>query len=171
MTVAPGTPIAGVQFDLSYDSSLLAVTSVTEGNLLNQGGATTYFQPGTINNTTGETINVAGAITTPGDSVSGQGVFATVYFQALASGTSPITLSDVIAGNTAGQAVPVQVNSGSVTVQGATITAAATDGSGVTATCQVTVTAGGSTYSIYDVNEDGQVNVLDLQLVAQHFTS
>ncbi len=53
----------------------------------------------------------------------------------------------------------------------ATITATTADG-GYTATCQVTVTAGGgSTYSVYDINEDGQVNVLDLQLVGQHFTT
>jgi uncharacterized protein YjdB len=46
----------------------------------------------------------------------------------------------------------------------AVITVTTTDG-GFTATCEVTVT---SQYSDWDVNNDGQVNVLDLILIGQH---
>ena len=48
ITVNPAVPIAGAQFDLSFDPSLVRANSVTEGNLLKQGGASTYFSPGTI---------------------------------------------------------------------------------------------------------------------------
>lgn len=41
--VAPSSAIAGMQFDLSFDASLVAVTAVQEGGLLSQNGATTFF--------------------------------------------------------------------------------------------------------------------------------
>ncbi len=118
VAVAPSVAIAGAQFNLSYDPSVLAVTSVSEGNLLKQGGATTYFQPGEIDNATGSLSNVAGATTSHGSEVTGPGIFATVTFQAKAAGTTALTLSEVVASTKEGAAVPVQLTNGSVTVQG-----------------------------------------------------
>jgi len=48
ITIDPDVAIVGAQFDLSFDPSLVRANSVTEGNLLKQGGASTYFSPGTI---------------------------------------------------------------------------------------------------------------------------
>jgi uncharacterized protein YjdB len=118
--VAPATAIAGAQFNLSYDPAVLQINSVTEGGLLKQNGNTSFFLPGDIDNTEGLLKNVAGAITTSGGEVSEEGVLATVTFTAKASGTSTLTLSNVIAGSKVGQSVPVQVIGGSVTVQGGT---------------------------------------------------
>ena len=64
--IDPGTAIAGVQFDLAFDPSLVTVDSVAEGALLAQGGASTYFSPGVIDNVAGTITGAAGAITTPG---------------------------------------------------------------------------------------------------------
>jgi C1A family cysteine protease len=139
--VDPHTDIAGAQFNLSFDASVVTANGVTEGNLLSQGGASTYFNPGTINNGAGTIAGVAGAIITPGASVSAPGTFATISFTAGASeGTSALDLSSVIVGNLQGQPVTITVTSGSVTV------------------CPD-----------WDVNLDGRVNVLDMTLVGQHW--
>ena len=57
------------------------------------------FSAGTINNTTGTLTNVAGAIITPGQTVSASGTFAVVTMTVTANiGTFPLTLSNVIVG-------------------------------------------------------------------------
>jgi len=138
--VDPATDIAGAQFNLSFDASVVTANSVTQGNLLVQGGAATCFTPGTIDNMAGTITNVAGAITTPGESVSQSGTFATVSFTAgVAEGTSELDLSNVIVADKQGQSVAITVSPGSVTV------------------CPD-----------WDVNLDLSVNVLDITLVGQH---
>jgi len=118
--VVPDTAIAGMQFSLSFDASLVQANSVTEGNLLSQGGASTYFMSGTIDNVAGTIAGVAGAITTAGQTVSSPGTFATISFTAgTAAGTSPIDLSNVIVGNITGDAVPITVTDGEVVITGA----------------------------------------------------
>jgi hypothetical protein len=117
--VEPGTAIAGVQFNLSFDQSLVTASNVAEGNLLSQGGAATYFNPGTINNTAGTISGVAGAIITPGQTVSTAGTFATITLTAnTEGGTCPLTLSGVVVGDADGQSVPVSLVSGQVIVSG-----------------------------------------------------
>ena len=117
ITVDPAVPIAGVQFDLSFNASLISANAVTEGNLLKQGGANTYFSPGTIDNTTGRITGVAGAIITPGQTVSSPGVFVTIQMTAKSvGGSSTLDLSNVIVGDINGNPVPITVNNGSVTV-------------------------------------------------------
>jgi hypothetical protein len=115
--VEPETAIAGVQFDLAFDPSLVTVDSVAMGNLLSQDGATTYFSPGAIDNVAGTITAVAGAITTPGQTVSTAGTFATITLTAgTESGTCPLTLSSVVVGDIDGQSVPVSVVNGQVTI-------------------------------------------------------
>jgi Cohesin domain len=106
--VAPGTPIAGMQFDLSFDPSLVAVSTVEEGGLLNQGGATSFFNSGSVDNQAGRVTGVFGAITTPGMTVSMPGTFATVILTARQQSEScRLSLSNVIVGDMGGNAVPV----------------------------------------------------------------
>ena len=108
ITVQPNNAIAGAQFNLSFNPALFRINSVNEGNLLNQGGASTYFMPGTINNTAGTVTGVAGAITNPGKTVSAMGTFAVITMTAGTSkGTSTITPSNVILGDINGQSVNV----------------------------------------------------------------
>jgi Cohesin domain len=106
--VAPGNPIAGMQFDLSFDASLVTVVTVQEGGLLNQGGATSFFNSGSIDNQAGKVTGVFGAITTPGMTVSTPGTFATVILTARQQSEScPLSLSNVIVGDMGGNAMPV----------------------------------------------------------------
>jgi hypothetical protein len=118
--VVPDTAIAGMQFSLSFDASLVTANDVTEGNLLSQGGASTYFMPGIIDNVAGTIIGVFGAITADGQTVSSPGTFATISFTAkTTAGTSALDLTDVIVGKVGGQTVAITVTDGSVTVTGA----------------------------------------------------
>lgn len=115
--VEPSTAIAGVQFDLAFAPSLVAVDRVEEGQLLSQGGAATYFNPGVIDNEAGTINGVFGAIIIPGQTVSGAGAIAIITLTAgTGAGTCPLTLSDVIVGDINGQSVPVSLVNGEVTI-------------------------------------------------------
>ncbi len=117
IVVEPNNAIAGVQFNLAFDPSLVTVDSVAEGDLLNQNGASTYFNPGTIDNTTGIVTGIAGAITSPGQTVSTAGTFAIITLTAGPSeATCPLTLSNVVIGDIQGQSVPVSVTNGQVDI-------------------------------------------------------
>ena len=112
ITVEPGTAIAGVQCDLNFNPTLVTVDSVEEGNLLSQGGASTYFNPGY-----GSANGMAGAIISPGQTVSTPGTFAIITLTAgTAGGTCPLTLANVVVGDLYGQSVPVSVVNGQVTI-------------------------------------------------------
>src|SRR4030042_822278 len=89
IVVAPGPAIAGAQFDLTFNPVVVAVSNVAEGNLFSQGGASTYFSSGTIDNTGGTVSGVVGVITSPGQSVSAAGTFAIITLTARTGGISP----------------------------------------------------------------------------------
>jgi len=117
IAVVPSKAIAGMQFDLSFNASLATVSLVQEGGLLNQGGATTFFNSGTLDNQAGLITGVFGAITTPGATASASGTFATITFTAKTqSGTCPISLFDVIVGDVNGNSVPISVVDGTVSI-------------------------------------------------------
>jgi hypothetical protein len=115
--VAPGTAIAGMQFDLSFNASLAAVSKVEEGGLLKQGGASSFFNSGTVNNQTGRITGVFGAITSPGKTVSTQGTFAAITFTAKTqSGSCPLALANVVVGDMNGNPVTVSLVDGTATI-------------------------------------------------------
>jgi hypothetical protein len=146
ITVQPNNAIAGVQFNLSFNASLVTINSVTEGNLLSQGGANTYFAAGTINNTTGTLTNVAGAIITPGQTVSAAGTLAVITMIATAnSGTSPLTLANVIVGDINGNAISVNLVNGQVVNTPPTITTSSLPNGTVSVAYSQTLAATGGT--------------------------
>jgi hypothetical protein len=115
--IQPNNNIAGVQFQLIFNPSLVTINSVSEGNLLKQQGATTYFNPGQINNSAGIVTGVAGVITEPGKTVSNPGTLAIITMTAgQVPGTCPLTLSKLILGDTNAHSIPVTVNSGQVEI-------------------------------------------------------
>ena len=121
--VQPNSPIAGVQFNLSFNPSLAIINSITEGNLFNQNGASTCFLAGTINNTTGTVSGVADAIIGAGKNVSTSGSLAVINMTAQTTGgTSALNLSNVILADANGQSVPVNTVNGQVVINGTTTT-------------------------------------------------
>ncbi len=118
--VTPGDPIAGMQFDLSFDGSLVTAVEVAEGDLLSQGGANSYFTSGTIE--TGSVSSVYGVIITPGETVSEAGTFATITFTANdTSGECALTLSNLVLGDMNGQSLPVEVVNGQIDINSAPV--------------------------------------------------
>lgn len=114
--INPLEEIAGVQFDLSYNKSYLMVDSVTEGTLFK--GYSTYFNPGTINNTLGKVIGVFDVIITQDASVSNPGSLAHIHFTTkINHGISSLNLSSVVAGDRDGFPIPLSVINGSVTIK------------------------------------------------------
>jgi hypothetical protein len=87
---------------------------VNEGSLMRSDGATTSFVP-KIDANTGRIDLV---ITRPGDKagVGGNGLLASIVFEAIGAGNSQIALSG-LAMNAAGQAVLVQFVPAAVTVK------------------------------------------------------
>ncbi|MFA4836235.1 MAG: carboxypeptidase regulatory-like domain-containing protein, partial [Dehalococcoidia bacterium] len=143
LVVHPVAPIAGVQFNLTFDPSLLTVVGIQEGTLLSQGGAVTYFTAGTIDNAAGTVSGVAGAITTPGATVSAEGTFAIITLKAKGIiGTSALALLNVVVGDIDGSGMPVAASNGSITI---------------------------TAYPDWDVSCDGHVNVLDMIRIGQHW--
>ena len=121
--VQPTSPIAGAQFSLSFNPSLATINSITEGNLFNQNGASTYFLAGTINNTSGTVNGVADAIIGAGKNVSAPGSLALINMTARTTGgTSAINLSNVILADANGQSMAVNTVNGQVVINGITTT-------------------------------------------------
>jgi hypothetical protein len=122
ITVQPNNAIAGSQFNLSFNPALVSVVSVSQGNLLNQIGASTYFSPGQINNSAGTLSGVAGAITTPGQTVTAAGTLAVITMAAASTkGISALTLSNVVVGDINGQSIPASPVNGQVSIDQAPV--------------------------------------------------
>jgi len=143
ITVDPVEDIAGAQLNLDFNASLITVNTVSEGNLLKQGGCSTYFSSGTIDNVAGTVTDIYGVITTPGCSVSTYGTFVILHCTAkMMKGTSPIDLLSVVVGDPGGSEVPIQINNGSVVIGSTpTPTASPTPTATATATATATTTA------------------------------
>ncbi len=173
VTVDPKVAIAGVQFDLSFDSSLITAVSVEEGNLLNQNGASTYFSPGTIDNGAGTITGVAGTITASGETVSSPGTFAVINFTAKdIQGTSTLDLSNVIVGDINGDPMPIAVNDGNVTTSR---TGDVNNDDHVNVLDMILIgqhwgETGSPGWILQDVKKDGVINVLDMIIIGQHWT-
>jgi len=126
ISCTPGQPIKSYEFKLSFNPTYLHANSVTEGNIFS--GYSTFFNAGTISNSTGTIIDVYGLILGAGN-VSSSGTCARISFTAqLASGTSTIGLYDVGVTN-ATSYVPITVTNGSVTLREFTLSVTL-DGSG-----------------------------------------
>lgn len=94
VTVADIVDLYAFQFSLSFAPGLLQATSVTEGTFLSTGGGT-FFGGGTIDNTTGVISFVFDALLGSVPGVSGGGTLATISFNAIGAGVSPLTFSDL----------------------------------------------------------------------------
>jgi hypothetical protein len=117
ISVVPNNAIAGIQFSMTFDPSLVSAGIVQEGNLLTRNGASSYFSPGNIDNVNGKITGVFGAITTPGQTVSASGTFATIILTAgTTGGACPLNLVNVIIADMYANALPISMVNGSVNI-------------------------------------------------------
>ena len=133
--------LAGWQFDIAFDPAMLKATEVNEGGFLKTGGASTFFQRGTINNATGRIRGLSSA-SLSGEGVTGTGVLLSVTFSAKADGQTQLVLHNFQFGSSTGEAIAAKPHQVVIVVE-------------------ERLTTG-------DINRDGQVSILDIIIVAKH---
>jgi len=127
VSINPDTAITGAQFELLFDSQMLRADSVTEGNLLNQDGAVTLFNSGTINNNEGTVTDIYGLILASDNpaiasNVASPGVMATISMTAgNRTGIAELRLSNVRVSDSNITYVPVSIRNASVLVDTAPV--------------------------------------------------
>ncbi|MDD9975910.1 MAG: leucine-rich repeat domain-containing protein, partial [Candidatus Poribacteria bacterium] len=134
--------LAGWQFDIAFDPAVLEAIEVNEGDFLKTGGGTTFFQSGTIDNTTGKITKLSSTRLSE-DGVSGTGTLLSVTFTAKTAGQTQLKLENFQLAAIMGVSIPAGPHEVVITVERQLATG--------------------------DVNRDGQVSILDMVLVARQF--
>lgn len=109
------TGIYAFEFDIGFNPAVMSAVNITEGTLLPTSG-TTLFIAGSIDNTLGSIDDTADTLTGSVPGAVGPGNLAIVRFNALASGNSPITLSNLIILDSSLNAIQSEMGSGSVNI-------------------------------------------------------
>jgi hypothetical protein len=114
ISVFGASRISTVTLSLRFDPKVLRVRLVQEGTFMSSGGGTVTF-PQQVDATSGR-VDIT--LTRSGDSagVSGDGVLASVVFDAIGPGISPLGLGGVVTGP-GGQPAPAQFGNASITVR------------------------------------------------------
>lgn len=116
VTIEPDTPFVGAQLNIDFDSSLMTANSVMERELFGGEQTLHIFNEGTIDNQAG-TISGLYAALLGGSQIDESGVFLEVEFTSGdQAGYSPLGLSNLILSNSEGQAIPVSIESGEITI-------------------------------------------------------
>ena len=141
LNVENATDFAGWFSDIIFDPAALEAIEVREGEFLKEGNSETYFLKGTIDNTVGQIKNV-GSIRFRREGVSGTGTLLTVTFNAKTIGDTHIRFVNQYAGSSDLQIIRLN-----------------------TSECVITVEE--RVFLPEDVNQDGQVDILDLMYISQ----
>jgi len=120
VSITDVTDLFAYQFDIAFDPAVLEAQSTTEGSLLPTGGST-FFIPGTIDNTKGLISFTADSLIGAISGVNGTGVLAQLEFSAIGAGTSPVNLSNVILQDSALLDISANIIGGAVQIQGGTV--------------------------------------------------
>ena len=132
--------LAGWQFDIAFDPTMLEAIEVNEGDFLKTGGGATFFQKGTIDNTAGKITGLNSARLSEGGA-SGTGSLLSISFKAKGEGKTQLTLRNFQLADVTGTPIPAGLHEVEIVIA-------------------EHLTTG-------DVNRDGQVSILDMVLVAQ----
>ena len=134
------TDLAGWQFDIAFDPTILEAVNVSEGDFLKIDGGSTFFQGGSIDNAAGKITGLSAARLSD-QGVNGTGVLLQVRFKAKSGGETELALQNFEFGTITGENIPAGPHEIRITVEGQLAPG--------------------------DVNRDGRVSILDLILVAQ----
>ena len=136
--------LGGWQADIIFNPAVLRADKVSEGDFLKEDDESPFFDAGTINNKTGRITGLK-TVRISQDRISRQGRLLSVEFTVVGSGESRLTLDNFQVGSRRGETIPI-----------------------IPPEIVIVVEGDGPTKPAWDVNQDGQVNVLDLILVAQY---
>ena len=142
LNIEDAANLAGWLCGIVFDPAALKVVEVSEGDFLKPDGVTTYFLESEIDNAAGK-ITRLGAVSLGKNGVSGTGRLLSVTFVAKTMGETQVTLTNLYAGSSDLVTIPLSIPDFVITVEE-------------------------RVYLPWDVNQDGQVSVLDLMYVAQY---
>ena len=142
LNVENTTNLAGWLCDIVFDPAVLEAVEVSEGDFFKKDDGTTFFLESMIDNTAGK-ITGLGAVSLSSDGKSGTGKLLSVAFVAKAIGEAQVTLTNLYAGSSDLVAIPLSIPDFVITVEE-------------------------RVFLPWDVNQDGQVSILDLMQVAQY---
>lgn len=166
--VSPDVDIAGMQFDLLFDSSQFHVSDVSEGSLFRQSGMDSFFVEGSVNS--GLLNDAYGCILGASD-VSTPATFAIITVTATeqANGRSELLLRDVMISDSTGNAVDLDITNTEITILIFDINQDNVVDFGDYGLVEQHFDETTSyPYPLWDVNQDEIVNVLDMMLVLSH---
>lgn len=106
------TDLYTYQFSLSFDPTVLQASNVTPGEFL--GGS--VIAGGAIDNATGTISLIYSTLIGGVPGVSGTGSLGTISFQAIGSGNSAITFSDLLLLDSGGFDIATTINAGTIQV-------------------------------------------------------
>ena len=133
--------MAGWQFNIDYDPTILEAVDVSEGDFLKTDSGATYFPESTIDNTAGKITGLSATLLT-GTGVTGTGTLLSVTFFAKAGGETQLTLNNFQFGTIMGETIPAGPRKFVIEV--------------------------GEQFTFGDVNRDGKVSVLDMITISQY---
>jgi thermitase len=163
--------LGSFQFDLTYIPSVVTATNAICGPFLGSTGRSVNPVGPTIDNAEGRiTFGCSSEGSEPGP--DGAGTLATLTFNAVGLGSSPLQFENVQVTDTADIVITVGTQDGNVTVT--TACREDVNGDGRINIVDIQLVAarwntaiGDPDYdSLYDINEDGRINIVDIQLVA-----
>ena len=162
--------LAGWQFDLDFDPTILEAISVTEGDFLKADGVSTFFHGGSIDNAAGK-IKGLNAARLSLQGATGTGTLLQVTFKAKALGETQLTLQNFQFGSITGDSIPAGPHEIYITVAGQRATGDV-NGDGVISILDMVLVVRQIGQSVppsspVDLNGDGMVDILDLIVVAQ----
>ena len=162
--------LAGWQFDIVFDPTVLEALNVSEGDFLKTGGGTTFFQSGSIDNTSGK-ITGLNAARLSDRGVTGTGTLLQVRFKAKSGGETELSLQNFQFGAITGEAISAGPHEIRIVVEGQ-LASGDVNRDGVVSILDLILVARQlgkrvPANSPVDVNGDGVVSILDLILVSQ----
>lgn len=131
--------LAGWQFEVNFDPATLEVININEGDLLKQN-ATTMFLNGPPNNTAGKITGLRSVRLSP-QGITGTGTILQIECKAKSAGETELTLNNVQFATITGDTIPAGPHKTIINIEGELATG--------------------------DVNRDGNVDTMDLILIAQ----
>ncbi|MDY0386031.1 MAG: cohesin domain-containing protein [Methanolobus sp.] len=116
MIIEPDTNVSGVELELSHDPSLINIIAINEGNFLKQGGKSTVFSKGDIDNELGTVTGIYSTIM-GNDMLLDPGTFLNIALSSKNnSGIATIEINNLVITNSAGDTLEVTVNNAKVNV-------------------------------------------------------
>ncbi|WP_407355351.1 cohesin domain-containing protein [Methanolobus sp. WCC5] len=114
--IASDVRLSGAELELSYDPALVNVASIKEGDFFKQEGKSTIFSKGEIDNGIGSVTGIY-SVMIGNEILPDPGTFATITLNSKDNtGIAELEMRNVIVSNSAGDSLPVIVNSAQIII-------------------------------------------------------